>query len=80
MTFRIFGVALTLGGIFAKIITISNIFGGGVSSDLSTGFIVLGMVNFMLGIFANIVFKRQAFAERSLHEYLSDKEKNQTKK
>ena len=80
LTFGIFGIALTLGGIFAKIITISNIFGGGVSSDLSTGFIVLGIVNFMLGIFANIVFKRQAFAERSLHEYLSDKEKNETKK
>ena len=77
LTFGILGIILIVGGIFAKIITISNIFGGGISSELSTGFIILGVVNFMLGIFANIVFKRQAFAERNLREYLTNNEKNE---
>ena len=77
LTFGILGIFLIIGGIFAKIITISNIFGGGISSELSTGFIILGVVNFMLGLFANIVFKRQAFTERNLREYLTNKEKNE---
>jgi glycosyltransferase involved in cell wall biosynthesis len=77
LTFGILGIFLIIGGIFAKVITISNIFGGGISSELSTGFIILGVVNFMLGLFANIVFKRQAFTERNLREYLTNKEKNE---
>ena len=77
LKFGILGIFLIIGGIFAKVITISNIFGGGISSELSTGFIILGVVNFMLGLFANIVFKRQAFTERNLREYLTNKEKNE---
>jgi len=78
LTFGILGIILIIGGIVAKVITISNIFGGGISSELSTGFVILGVVNFMLGLFANIVFKRQAFAERNLQEYLSNKEKTES--
>lgn len=70
LTFGLFGIVLTTGGILAKIITISKVFGGGVSSELSTGFIILGVVSFMLGLLANIIFKRQAFAEKSLRDYI----------
>ena len=78
-TFGILGTSLIIGGIAAKIITITNIFGGGISSDLSTGLIILGIVNFMLGVFATIVFKRQAHTERSIRHYyeeLKDKKSN----
>jgi len=73
LTFGLLGTVLTLGGILAKIITITRVFGWGVSPDLSTGFIILGVVNFMLGLFANVVVKRQAFTERSIQYYLKDK-------
>lgn len=72
LTFGLLGALLIGGGILAKIITITRIFGGGVSSDLSTGLIILGIVSFMLGLFANVVFKRQAFTERSIRHYLHD--------
>jgi len=57
------------GGILAKILTITNILE--VNSSLSTGFIILGAVSFMLGVFASVVFKRQKFAERDLRHYLN---------
>ena len=72
MTFGLLGVLLFGGGIVAKIITITKIFGGGISTDLSSGIIILGIVSFMLGLFANVVFKRQAFAEKNLRYYISD--------
>jgi glycosyltransferase involved in cell wall biosynthesis len=72
LTFGLFGITLVTGGIIAKIITVSKYFGGGVSSDLSSGVIILGIVSFMLGIFANVVFKRQAFAERNLRYYFDN--------
>jgi glycosyltransferase involved in cell wall biosynthesis len=78
LTFGLLGILLLGGGIVAKIITITKIFGGGVSADLSSGIIILGIVSFMLGLFANVVFKRQAFTERNLRYYISDsKDKNQ---
>ena len=61
---------MVLGGIAAKIITKTQAFGFGVDSDLSTGFIVLGIVNLTLGMFASVVFKRQAFTEKSIRDYL----------
>ena len=68
--FGIFGAILIGGGVLAKIITIMNIFERGVSPGLSTGFIILGVVSFMMGILASVVFKRQAFAEKDLRHYI----------
>ena len=76
LTFGLIGTVLILGGITAKIITITKVFGSGVDSDLSTGFIILGIVNLTLGVFANIVFKRQAFTEKSIRDYLKDGKSN----
>ena len=72
LTFGIVGTILILGGITGKIITITKAFGFGVDSDLSTGFIILGIVNLTLGMFANVIFKRQAFTEKSIRDYLKD--------
>jgi len=70
MAFGLFGAILVGGGILAKVITIMNIIEGGISPGLSTGFIILGVVSFMMGIFASVVFKRQAFAEKDLRHYI----------
>ena len=66
--FGLFGFILIGGGIIAKLLTISQIFQ--VRASLSTGFIILGAVSFMLGILASVVFKRQAFAEKDLRYYI----------
>jgi len=73
-SFGLLGTLLCATGLIAKIIT--YVLGGGVSPGLSTGLILLGIVSFMLAIFANIVFKRQAFAERDLRHYLSELNKD----
>jgi len=70
--FGLLGAILCGGGIIAKAITITKIFPGGVSTDLSSGFIILGVVSFMMGIFASVVFKRQAFAEYDLRHYINE--------
>lgn len=80
LTFGILGILLIVGGILAKIITISKIFGGGISSELSSGVIILGIVSFMLGLFANVVFKRQAFTERNIRYYMNDTKYNESEK
>ena len=46
--------------------------GFGIDSDLSTGFIILGIVNWTLGLFANVVFKRHAFTEKNLRNYIKE--------
>ncbi|HXV38591.1 MAG TPA: glycosyltransferase family 2 protein [Nitrosopumilaceae archaeon] len=66
--FGLFGAVLIGGGILAKILSIVQILE--VNASLSTGFIILGVVSFMMGMFASVVFKRQAFAERDLRHYL----------
>ena len=66
--FGLFGLLLIGGGILAKILSILDIFI--VKASLSTGFIILGAVSFMLGILASVVFARQAFAERDLRHYI----------
>jgi len=68
--FGLLGIILTGVGISAKILTISKIFS--VSTGLSTGFIILGIVSFMMGLFANMVFKRQEFSEKDLRHYVSE--------
>jgi len=36
--------------------------------------IILGGVSFMMGVFATVVFRRQAFAEKDLRHYLENAE------
>jgi hypothetical protein len=70
MAFGLFGILLCVGGVLAKVLTISKIIL--ISAGLSTGLIVLGIVSFMMGLFASIVFKRQAFTEKDMRHYLKD--------
>jgi len=76
MAFGLFGAFLCTFGIIGKILAITSIFG--FSAGLTTGFIILGVVSFMMGLFANVVFKRQAFTERDIRHYLREvnKDKN----
>ena len=60
------------GGILAKLLTSSGIFY--VNQSLSTGIIILAGVSFMMGVFATVVFRRQAFAEKDLRHYLENTE------
>ncbi len=70
LAFGVLSGILVGGGIFAKLLTISNILL--VNTSLSTGFIILGVVSFMLGVFASVVFRRQKFAERDLRHYITN--------
>ena len=70
LAFGLLGIVLCGGGIVAKIFTITNILG--ITAGLSTGFIILGVVSFMMGIFANMVFRRQAFTEKDLRHYIRE--------
>jgi len=70
LTFGLFGIMLFSVGIIAKLITYSFIFGWGVSAGLSTGLIILGVVSFMMGIFASVVFRRQTFTEQDIRHYI----------
>jgi len=74
MAFGLFGIVLCSGGIVAKILSANHIVS--ITSGLSTGFIILGIVSFMMGIFANLVFKRQAFTEIDLKHHLKDYKKD----
>ncbi len=68
--FGLFGAFLCSVGIIAKIFTITGIL---AFSDLfETSLIVLGIVSFMLGPFASVVFKRQAFTEKDLRLHLRE--------
>jgi len=75
MVFGLFGLLLVVGGIIAKFITILTPFT--ISAGLSTGLIILGIVSFMMGLFANVVFKRQAFAEKDLRHYVRNFKKSE---
>ena len=75
LAFGLFGTFLCGLGIIAKIFTFYKIIG--VSDGLSTGFIILGVVSFMLGLFASMVFKRQAFSEKDLRHYVNEFKKQQ---
>lgn len=67
-SFGLLGAIFCGGGILAKLLTISKILE--INSSLSTGFIILGAVSLMMGLFASIVFRRQAFAEKDMRHYL----------
>lgn len=75
--FGLFGIFLCSGGILAKIFTITGILP--ISDLLENSLIILGIVSFMLGLFANVVFKRQAFTEKDLRLHLREliKEENE---
>ena len=68
-TFGILAGILVFGGIFAKLLTISNVLN--INTTLSSGLIILGAVSIMMGVFASVVFRRQAFAERDVRYYLN---------
>jgi len=68
MAFGLFGAFLCVGGIFAKLLTISGTLP--ISDSLENGLIILGIVSFMMGLLANIVFKRQAFTEKDIRHYI----------
>lgn len=68
MAFGLFGAFLCVGGIFAKILTISGALP--ISDSLENGLIILGIVSFMMGLLANIVFKRQSFTEKDIRHYI----------
>jgi len=74
MAFGLFGAFLCAIGIIGKLLTIGKIIG--LSAGLTTGFIILGVVSFMMGLFASVVFKRQAFTERDLRHYISELNKD----
>lgn len=74
MAFGLFGAFLCALGIIGKVLTITNVIG--LSAGLTTGFIILGVVSFMMGLFASVVFKRQAFTEQDLRHYLSEMNRN----
>jgi glycosyltransferase involved in cell wall biosynthesis len=81
LAFGIFGSVLFGLGVLGKVLVLTKILW--VSSELSTGLIILGMVGFMLGILANLIFKRQIFAERDLrhhiHEIIKERQDNMEK-
>lgn len=68
--FGLFGAFLCSMGIVAKLFTISGVLA--ISNDLENGLIILGIVSFMMGLFANVVFKRQAFAEKDLRAHFRE--------
>lgn len=68
--FGLFGAFLCSLGIVAKIFTITGILP--ISDLLESSLIILGIVSFMMGLFANVVFKRQAFTEKDLRHHLRE--------
>lgn len=70
LIFGLFGVLLISIGTLAKLFTITKIFQ--VTAGLSSGFIILGIVSFMMGLFASVVFKRQIFTEKDLLHHINE--------
>ena len=75
LAFGLFGAILTGGGILAKVLNaiIDNFY---VTSGLSTGLIILGIVSFMIGGFASVVFRRQSFVEKDLRYFLKESKRD----
>ena len=74
MAFGFFGLFLAVLGITAKLFTsVFNIIA--INSTLSSGLILLGAVSFMMGLFAHIVFKRQAYNQKDLLTRIRNLEK-----
>ena len=73
--FGLIGIILIGGGFLAKILTINKIVD--VTTGLSTGLIILGVVGIMLGLLANVVFNRQTFAEKNLKYFINELNKKE---
>ena len=71
LAFGLFGLVLIGGGILAKLLT-SYIESFYITAGLSTGLIILGVVSFMMGGFASVVFKRQSFTEKDIRHFLKE--------
>ncbi len=69
-SFGLLGGLFIVGGVLGKVLTASNVLP--INTSLTTGFVILGAVSFMMGIFASVVFRRQAFAEKDLRHYLDN--------
>jgi len=70
LSFNILGLLFCIVGVVGKLLTIGDIFT--INTELTTGMIILGGVSFMMGLFASVVFRRQAFAEKNLRHYLDN--------
>jgi len=69
LTFGLFASLLSIVGIGAKIVS-GYIPGINVHTTLSSGLILLGAVCFIMGLFASVVFRRQAFLEKDFRHHL----------
>ena len=76
-SFGLLGAFLVWGGLLGKLVTILDVLN--VNATLSSGFIILGAVSVMMGMFASVVFRRQAFAEKDLRHYLDNSISFQTR-
>lgn len=70
MAFGLFAALLCGTGIVAKLFTSFLPELISINSTLSSGLILLGAVSFMMGLFASIVFKRQAYSEKELMQIM----------
>jgi len=66
LSFGLFGLLLSGIGIVSKLITFYVPHILTINTTLTSGLILLGAVSFMMGLFANLVFKRQSFTEKDL--------------
>ena len=77
LSFGLFGLLLIGGGVLAKLLT-TYVEGFYITAGLSTGLIILGVVSFMIGGFASVVFKRQSFTEKEIRHFLKEFKKYDT--
>lgn len=70
LAFGLFGLILCGGGVLSKFLNLFDILHS--SNDLANGLIIVGIVSFMMGLFANVVFKRQAFTEKDFRIRLKE--------
>jgi len=70
LSFFLLGLIFCGVGVLGKLLTISNLLS--VNTSLTTGIIILGGMSFMLGVLASVIFKRQAFAEMELRQYVNN--------
>ena len=76
LAFGLFGLLLIGGGVLVKLLT-SYVESFYVTAGLTTGLIILGIVSFMMGGFASIVFKRQSFTEKDIRHFLKESNKDE---
>ena len=70
LAFGLFGIILFSAGMLGKILVISKILW--ISPALTTSLVILGIVSFMMGMLANVIFRRLIFTETDLRHYRSE--------